>query len=149
MKTEIRSYQECDRAAVASLWQEVFGYSEARNDPLRVIEEKLRLSDDLLLVALADGVVGSTLMAGYDGHRGWFYRLAVSPHLRRGGLASALVREAERRLSERGCLKINLQTHIDNDAAVAFWRALGYRVEERVSMGKDMSGEAGEGDQGC
>ncbi len=42
MRVEIRSYQECDRAAVAGLWQEVFGYSEARNDPQRVIEEKLR-----------------------------------------------------------------------------------------------------------
>ncbi len=35
-----------------------------------------------------------------------------------------------------GCNKINLQVRTANVAVVAFYRRLGYAIEERVSMGK-------------
>jgi ribosomal protein S18 acetylase RimI-like enzyme len=42
----------------------------------------------------------------------------------------------ERELAQRGCPKINLQGLATNAATVGFYSKLGYRVEERVSMGK-------------
>jgi ribosomal protein S18 acetylase RimI-like enzyme len=39
-------------------------------------------------------------------------------------------------LAERGCPKINLQVLASNAGVVEFYRKLGYRVEERISMGK-------------
>jgi ribosomal protein S18 acetylase RimI-like enzyme len=75
-------------------------------------------------------------MAGYDGHRGWLYRVAVHPRHQRHGLGAALVRHAEAELIALGCPKINLQVLAGNAAVVAFYEKLGYRVEERVSMGK-------------
>ena len=44
--------------------------------------------------------------------------------------------EAERQLRELGCPKVNLQVRASNDEVVKFYRALGYVVEERISMGK-------------
>ena len=44
--------------------------------------------------------------------------------------------EAERRLLERGCPKINLQVRTDNLEAVGFYRHLGYETFEIVNMGK-------------
>jgi ribosomal protein S18 acetylase RimI-like enzyme len=35
-----------------------------------------------------------------------------------------------------GCTKVNLQVRAENAAVAAFYRRLGYGVEERVSMGK-------------
>ena len=49
-----------------------------------------------LLVAELDGVVAGSLIAAWDGWRGSFYRLAVSPEHRRKGLATMLLREGER-----------------------------------------------------
>jgi ribosomal protein S18 acetylase RimI-like enzyme len=80
--------------------------------------------------------VAGTIMAGYDGHRGWLYSLAVAPEHRRRGIGSALVRHAEQELRKRGCLKINLQILEANAAVAAFYEALGYAVEPRVSLGK-------------
>jgi ribosomal protein S18 acetylase RimI-like enzyme len=34
-------------------------------------------------------------MAGYDGHRGWFYYLGVAPTAQRQGIGRMLVRAAE------------------------------------------------------
>jgi GNAT superfamily N-acetyltransferase len=44
----------------------------------------------------------------FDGRRGWLNRLATSPDRRGKGIATALVRDLERRLLAKGCVKINL-----------------------------------------
>ena len=82
------------------------------------------------------GRIVGTAMAGYDGHRGWLYSIAVHPACRRAGLGAALVQTAEAALTRAGCLKINLQLLATNTATAAFYEALGYAVEPRVSMGK-------------
>ena len=75
-------------------------------------------------------------MAGYDGHRGWLYTIAVLQSYRRTGVGTALLRDAEARLLALGCPKINLQVLSGNAPACAFYEQLGYAIEERVSMGK-------------
>ncbi len=106
---------------------------------MKVVDEKARLEDGLFFVAvLGDRVVG-TVMAGYDGHRGWVYRLAVSPEQRGKGIAGRLVRRAESALAALGCGKVNLQVRAGNEAVVGFYRSLGYEVEERVSLGKELA----------
>jgi ribosomal protein S18 acetylase RimI-like enzyme len=58
------------------------------------------------------------------------------------------MRGVEERLARLGCPKINLQVRATNDEVVAFYRKLGYRVEERISTGKqlqDLSAPAADG----
>ena len=130
------------RAQVIALWTTVFGYDAPHNEPSLVIEQKLAVKDDLMFVALDGGTVVGTIMSGYDGHRGWLYSLAVLPDHRHAGIGSALVRHAEQALLSRGCLKVNLQVVESNSAVVAFYEALGYAVEPRVSMGKRFKAES-------
>ena len=82
------------------------------------------------------GTPGHYSMAGFDGVRGWIYHLAVAPECRRRGFATQLVRAAGDGLRKLGCQKINLQVRATNDDVVAFYRTLGYEVEQRVSMGR-------------
>ena len=142
--TTIRCYHDAsDRAQVMELWRQVFGYEAAHNDPALAIDAKLAVDDDLFFVAEREGRTMGTVMAGYDGHRGWLYAVAVHPVLRGTGLGSRLVRHAEAALARRGCLKINLQLVGSNAATAAFYESLGYVVEPRVSMGKVLHGRAG------
>lgn len=127
------------RQQVVQLWQTAFGYEDAHNAPELVIDKKLAVNDGLFFVALANGVVAGTVMAGYDGHRGWLYSVAVHPAQRGQGLGAALVRFAEQDLMARGCLKINLQIRGGNERVASFYESLGYVVEPRVSMGKKIS----------
>jgi ribosomal protein S18 acetylase RimI-like enzyme len=132
----IRIYDESDNRAVIALWERVFAYPEPRNDPVAVIRQKLAAQPELFFVAVFDGILVGTVMGGYDGHRGWIYSLAVDPAQRRQKIGTALVRHVERALTELGCPKINLQILSSNAATVEFYQQLGYRVEERISMGK-------------
>ena len=124
----------CDQ--VVSLWKEVFAYEADHNSPLLVIDKKLEFGDGLFFVALDDRSVIGTVMAGYDGHRGWIYSIAVSPTYQKQGIGSALLDFAERKLSEIGCMKINLQIMEGNEVVKNFYLANGYLTEKRISMGK-------------
>jgi ribosomal protein S18 acetylase RimI-like enzyme len=132
----IRPYTENDRPAVAALWRAVFPDAPTWNHPETDIQRKLAVQRDLFLVAELDGELAGTAMSGYDGHRGWVYYVAVSPRHRRQGIGSALMKAVETRLAAIGCPKINLQVRADNHQVVAFYRKLGYEIEERTSMGK-------------
>ena len=101
-----------------------------------MIDGTLAHHPELLLVAEAGGLVVGAVIAGFDGVRGWIYHLAVAPAHRRRGIATRLMRAAADGLSGLGCAKINLQVRATNAAAVAFYRALGYVIEERISMGR-------------
>ncbi|MBN1647236.1 MAG: GNAT family acetyltransferase [Spirochaetales bacterium] len=136
---EIISYNnDIHRSDVIELWKSAFGYTDARNNPSLVIDKKLAVCDDLFFVAVADGAVTGTVMAGYDGHRGWIYSLAVDPSLWRNGIGTRLLEHAENALKELGCLKINLQVIEGNRAAVGLYQKNGYNTEARISMGKQI-----------
>ena len=126
------------REQVVALWKDTFGYDSARNDPEFVIDQKIAMLDGLFFVAAhKEGIVG-TVMAGYDGHRGWIYALAVHPGHRKRGIASLLLSHAERRLASLGCAKINLQILRGNADVQRFYRVNGYSLEDRISMGKQI-----------
>jgi ribosomal protein S18 acetylase RimI-like enzyme len=133
---KIRNYESSDCAEVVELWDAVFPNSTGHNDPKASIGRKVAADDGLFFVAVdGDSIVG-TVLAGYDGHRGWLYSVAVAPNRRRDGIGSQLIRHAEQALAQRGCPKLNIQVRADNAAVVAFYESLGFQTEERISMGK-------------
>jgi ribosomal protein S18 acetylase RimI-like enzyme len=85
---------------------------------------------------LQDDVVIGTVLAGYDGIRGWIYHLAVRSSKRRAGIARRLMMAAEDQLIALGCPKVNLQVRSTNADVVAFYKEIGYEIEDRISMGK-------------
>jgi ribosomal protein S18 acetylase RimI-like enzyme len=132
---QIRSFQSADEQAVVALWHRC-GLTRPWNDPQRDIQRKLRIQPELFLVGTLDEQVIATVMAGYDGHRGWLYYLAVDPAQQGQGLGREIVTAAERLLAELGCPKINLQVRADNVAVVEFYCRLGYHKDDVVSFGK-------------
>ncbi|PYN91596.1 MAG: GNAT family acetyltransferase [Candidatus Rokuibacteriota bacterium] len=141
----IRPFQHADRQALERLWGRVFRDDPPWNAPGIMIENKLTIQPELLLVGEVDHTLVGAVIAGFDGVRGWIYHLAVAPEYRRRGLATELVRAAEDGLRRLGCPKVNLQVRAANHEVVAFYRSVGYEVEERVSMGRRLQEEASHG----
>ena len=135
---DIRPVRAGDEDAVVRLW-EVCGLVVPQNDPRRDIQRKRRVGGELFLVGCLDGAIVATVMAGYEGHRGWINYLAVDPARRRRGLGRAMMAAAEQRLREAGCPKINLQVRSANTGVIAFYERIGFGVDEVVSLGKRLS----------
>ena len=133
--TTIRQFALRDTESVISLWQEA-GLTRSWNNPHRDIQRKMTVQPELFLVAVdGEDVVGS-VMAGYDGHRGWIYYLASAPQRRGEGIARSLVEAAEEALLELGCPKVQLMVRPENDEALGFYDALGYERFATITTGK-------------
>jgi len=135
----IRPFQDDDEPQVTALWECCFPDNPPRNAPAPMIAQKRSVQPELFLVGLVAERVVATAMGGYDGHRGWVYAVATDPAFRHRGHARSLLQALERALARMGCPKLNLQVRVSNQGVVDFYRKLGYAVEERISMGKELS----------
>lgn len=131
----IRQYHPDDREDVINLWRDC-GLVAPQNNPVRDIVRKLKVNPEWFLVGVLDGKIIATCMAGYEGHRGWINYLAVSPAHQRKGFAAELMKHAEKLLKNAGCPKINLQIRTSNKDVIEFYKAIGFKTDDVVSMGK-------------
>lgn len=141
---ETRPFKTSDTESLTRLWDTVLPASHPRNESRAVLCKKLNQLDSLIFVAARDEEIVGAVVAGYDGVRGWIYRLAVSPNARRRGIGSELVRTAEQALIELGCPKVNLQVVTSNKDVVGFYERCGYDVEPRLSLGKPLTAPTGD-----
>ena len=132
---EIRRYQSSDEPAIVELWSQC-GLTRPWNDPVKDIARKLKVQPELFLVGIVEGQLVASVMAGYDGHRGWVNYLAVAGAFRKRGLGRALMRRVEQDLKAMGCPKINMQIRSSNVEVLAFYRDLGYEQDDTISLGK-------------
>ena len=131
----IRPFENRDTEQVIALWTDC-GLTRPWNNPALDIQRKCALGDELFLVGEKEGQIMCSVMAGYDGHRGWINYLAVAPNARKSGLGRQMMDHVEARLLAMGCPKINLQVRQGNDAVMAFYESLGFTDDACVSMGK-------------
>ena len=135
MTLVIRTFTKADETAVVALWR-VAGLTRPWNDPHADIARKQTVQPELFLVGQLGGEIIASAMAGYDGHRGSIYYLAVSPDHQRQGHARALMAEVELRLTALGCPKLNLMVRHDNSAAMGFYERIGYDEQAVATLGK-------------
>jgi len=128
----LRSARETDAEAVLALWRAA-GARPSRTDSAADVRALVALDPEALVLADAGGEVVASVIAAFDGWRGALYRLAVRPDMRRRGLGSALVGEAERRLRARGARRAGAIVVHGDEGATAFWEALGYQHEAEVA----------------
>jgi ribosomal protein S18 acetylase RimI-like enzyme len=133
----IRTFTPDDEQQVIDLWQEC-GLVVAWNDPHTDIQRKLKDSPELFFVGEIKDRIAASCLAGYDGHRGWMYYLAVRPKLRKQGLGSRMVRHAEQALLDLGCLKINIMVRDSNQSVISFYHRIGFEDDPVVVLGKTM-----------
>ena len=127
----VRSGTPKDAESVLRLWREADAVVSTTDDvdALRTLLE--RDPDALRIAEVADQAVG-TLIVGWDGWRANLYRLAVLPAWRRRSIARRLVVDAEARLRSMGARRGAAVVVTDHEQAAAFWREMGYVLDERV-----------------
>lgn len=132
---DIRPFEDSDTDAVVSLW-EACELTRPWNNPVTDIQRKQKLNDELFVVAYDGSRLVGSVMAGYEGHRGWINYLAVSPDSRKQGLGKALMQHVENKLLTIGCPKINLQIRAGNTDVIAFYESIGFSDDKVSSFGK-------------
>jgi [ribosomal protein S18]-alanine N-acetyltransferase len=77
-------------------------------------------------------ILGFTV-AEARGRSGHIITIDVVAEARRGGIGSALLLAAEKRLQQAGAVAVELETPVNNAAAIRFYKDMGYFVETTVT----------------
>lgn len=132
---KIRAFKEEDRSAVIGLWQEC-NLTKPWNNPDQDISRKLQYQPELFLVGEHDREIIASVMAGYDGHRGSIYYLAVAVNFQNTGIGRDMMSAVESLLISMGCPKLNLMIRHSNSEVDSFYKKLGYLNDEVKVLGK-------------
>jgi ribosomal protein S18 acetylase RimI-like enzyme len=125
-----RSATDRDIEQILALWNAA-GSAPTVTDTREGVLGLLDADPEALLVAESDdGEIVGSLIASWDGWRGSFYRLAVHPDRRRERIATALLREGERRLLARGAARFTAVVTDDDLDAMSFWTTTGYERQQ-------------------
>lgn len=138
---KIRKFEETDRESVLELW-EVCELIRPWNNPDKDITRKLSFQPNLFFVGELNGRVIASVMAGYDGHRGSVFYLAVAPTHQKLGYGRDLMCEVEKQLTAFGCSKLNIVVRSSNQKVLNFYSALGYVTDNVTSLGKRLISDA-------
>lgn len=143
----VRTGRLQDLPAVGDLWEGLMDYHlrldaryergrGSRDAFLRYLKTTtLKSPDHVLLVAEAEGEIAGFLAARveYGGpifarpDFGYVTDTSVSPAFRRLGVARALFDEAREWFQARNLASIRVSVSTENEAAMAFWRDVGFR----------------------
>lgn len=123
----IRPFVPSDYAEARKLWSETGGvglndYDDSEAGIGRYLSRNPRTS----FVAVEEGRIIGTLLAGHDGRRGYLYHLAVRKDLRGLGVGRALVEAALGALGAEGISKAALVVFADNAIGNGFWDRVGF-----------------------
>jgi ribosomal-protein-alanine N-acetyltransferase len=127
MPPTLRSYEPHDFAALHKLDQSCFpaGISFSKT----TLRYFLTMPSADCVVAEEGGRIVGFIVSEENPPLAHIITLDVDAKHRRHGIGTALLETLESNLATRGVRSILLETAIDNEAAVAFWKGHGYRIE--------------------
>jgi len=136
----LREFQlSTDFSQVIALWQNAGpGIHIRRSDEIEEISKKLQRDPDLFLVAESGGLIIGSVLGGFDGRRGMVYHLAVDISFQKNGIGTALMAELERRMKQKGCIRMYLLVTHDNMNAIRFYESNRWEQMDLLVYGKDL-----------
>ena len=124
-----------DQDQVISIWK-LCELVKPQNDPVLDYQLALETKDSAVLVLETENSLIGSVVVGFDGHRGWYYYLGITPDYQSAGNGRLLVEAAENWLISRGAPKAMLMVRNSNSKVIGFYEKLGYSVEETSVLGK-------------
>ncbi len=130
----VREMTVQDYAEVSALWQITSKRALCAEDEELPLKNYLRRNAGISQVAVIDGKIIGTVLAGHDGRRGFIYHMAVLPEYRRMGVAHALAQTAVRKLKEENIRKTHIFCFCDNEIGHSFWKDFGFTERRDIDV---------------
>lgn len=131
---QIRPLEPGDRTTVQDLHRAAFPPDLAFHD---LVLHRLFVHEGAInLVAVLDGeIVGYAAAIHAATGRARLYTLHVAPAAQGQGVAKGLLTELERRLTARRAAFLELNVHVENEAALGLYEQAGYEVTREEPNG--------------
>jgi len=121
-----------DYDEVYAMWQTTSKRALSNADSREQIERYLDRNAGMSQVAVADGKIVGTVLAGHDGRRGFIHHMAVMPQYRRKGIGHSLANTAIEKIKAEGIDKTHIFCYQNNETGQNFWKDFGFKKRDDV-----------------
>lgn len=128
----IREMTIYDYDEVYEMWQITTKRALSKADERDQMERYLKHNAGMSQVAVVDGKIVGTVLAGHDGRRGFIHHMAVLPEFRRKKIGHALAQTAIQKIREQSIDKTHIFCYQNNETGQSFWRDFGFEKREDV-----------------
>lgn len=128
----IREMTIDDYDEVYEMWLITTKRALSKADERDQMERYLKHNAGMSQVAVVDGKIVGTVLAGHDGRRGFIHHMAVLPEFRRKKIGHALAQTAIQKIREQGIDKTHIFCYQNNETGQSFWRDFGFEKREDV-----------------
>lgn len=128
----IRPMEPEDYDEIFAMWQITTKRALSDADSRESILFYLDRNPGMSQVALIDGKIVGTVLAGHDGRRGFIHHMAVLPEYRRHQIGMKMAKQAIASLADAGIAKTHIFCYTDNSIGQSFWRAMGWKKRDDV-----------------
>jgi len=128
----IRQFEKADFDVLWRIDQACFDPQLAYSRPELAFYMR-RLGSFTLVAADQDGAIQGFIVTETRRQTGHIITIDVVSEARRDGIGSALLRAAEEKLLRAGAVTVALETPVNNDAAIRFYKKKGFFVEKTVA----------------
>lgn len=130
--TTIRPMTIDDYEEIYAMWQITTKRALSSADERPQMERYLKRNEGLSQVAVVDGKIVGTVLAGHDGRRGFIHHMAVLPEYRRQHIGHALAETAIAQITAEGIEKTHIFCYQNNETGQKFWRDFGFVKRDDV-----------------
>jgi [ribosomal protein S18]-alanine N-acetyltransferase len=123
---KLRPFERSDFEALYEIDQKCYPPETAYSR--REFRWYMRLPGAEAIIAEAQSVIAGFILTACFEQIGHIITIDVLTEFRRARVGTALLAAAEASLARRGAKEIELETAIDNDAAIQFWKRSGYQT---------------------
>lgn len=121
-----------DYDEVYAMWQTTSKRAISNADSREQIERYLDRNDGMSQVAVIDGKIVGTVLAGHDGRRGFIHHMAVLPQYRRRKIGHSLAQTALEKITAEGIDKTHIFCYQNNETGQEFWTDFGFEKRDDV-----------------
>ena len=129
---QIRPMTIQDYDEVFAMWQITTKRALSKADERDQIERYLLRNTGMSQVAVVDGKIVGTVLAGHDGRRGFIHHMAVLPDYRRRHIGHRLAEKAIEMISRDGIDKTHIFCYQNNETGQNFWKDFGFEKRDDV-----------------
>ena len=128
----IREMKAEDYEEVYAMWQITTKRALSKADSKEGILKYLARNPGMSQVAVIDGKIVGTVLAGHDGRRGFIHHMAVMPRYRRHGIGHKLAQTAIDKIQADGIDKTHIFCYQNNETGQSFWKNFGFKRRNDV-----------------
>lgn len=128
----IRPMTKEDYDEIFAMWQITTKRALSKADERSQIERYLDRNPGMSQVAVVDGKIVGTVLAGHDGRRGFIHHMAVLPEYRRRRIGHRLAEKAIEMITNDGIDKTHIFCYRNNETGQNFWKNFGFKKREDV-----------------